>query len=210
MANGSITGTTTAEYLPGDEATYAGSMGGATDEYQSYTSEIYWVPQSVTAFSDKWVAAAKTEPVAVFNQTDAKSYIYLNKDAEFISDYILYHERGHNLGFFHSDGGIMSYDAPDMSKQTVDDITKTIAQQSDGATYISWLDDDLHQFYTKWRDGKISDETLEYVLSQYITDGAEDIYSSGTILNQLQHVPENVQLNRGGLYRNGNDGWMVI
>lgn len=202
------------QYLPQETDKQAGIITGSGGpnypDIDSYKSEIYWVEQDTyPEFSDSWLGAAKVYPTKIFDGKDAISYIFLNESAQFISDFVLYHERGHNLGFKHIDGGIMDYTVPDREIQSTHKTTKEIAEHTDSLSYIQWDERSFRKFYTKWKNNEIWDAAMLYALDQYMNNSTTDIYSNGAVAESLLNIPNDINLFGGGFYRPENSGWKV-
>lgn len=194
---------TTAEISLSDtdrtHATVLAGSGGPNVSFERYYSHIYWVGQNAFAsLPETWLGAATVGP-----KSGQKGEIYLNKNAPFISDYVIYHERGHNLGFTHSDMGIMSYHSPDQISTHIADVTETVVKHSDGVVYIEWDADTRQRFRKLYRQGELSDTAAMYVFGR--ENGEADVWSTGEIAAAVDRDGRDVS--GGGFYTDTNDGW---
>lgn len=162
-------------------------------------SHVYWVEHDVFAdLHENWVGAG----LIGTRDGSHKSVVYLNTDAPYINDYVIYHERGHNLGFVHSDGGIMSYQTPDIYEDGISDPTQSIAESTNGLSYIEWDTDARRQFRERWRNNMLTEDDALYAFGR--RNGQSDIYSNGSVVSGLDNVPDSVKIHSGGFYRHGN------
>jgi hypothetical protein len=160
---------------------------------------LYWVrTDAFETFPETWLGAATVGP-----RSGQKGEIYLNEDAPFISDYVLYHERGHNLGYTHRDGGIMDYHAPDQINNEIADPTKAIATNSDGIEYFEWDSQTRARFRQLYRNGELSDTTAAYIFGRQ--NGQQDVWSTGEMADAVNK--SGVDVSGGGFYTDTNDGW---
>lgn len=198
------------------ELTHAGTLHGSgqpVDAGDTYESRVYWTPQSY--FEDRWgkywVGAGSVGP---HPNEGGHGRIYVNQDNFWVNDYLIYHERGHNLGFRHHDGGLMSYDKPDIDSETLDETTITIAKNSDGLHILNWDDGRIHtlkQLSQAWRDGHISLDDMRYAIRAWRRGASSmELYSDGYLNRQLdtdtaKEVGQYHAFHSGGLYRPLNE-----
>lgn len=194
----------------GAEYTYAGTIHGTEKQSATdYPSHMYWGPADHRSSRQKfWHAAASVGPSFHFNM-DA-GYIVLNKDYNDVTLFVLAHERGHNLGYGHDDGGIMSWEwrETDMIHPT----TRTIAANTDGLELLSWERSPvaLRKLFGAWRQGHITTDDIWYLYRKWKNNPSEDdaeIYPTNEFVNVLQnetvHQGGDINLERS-LLRRGN------
>lgn len=173
----------------------------------TYKSQMYWGPADYR--EDDWIAVASLGP-SPYEDSEA-GHIVFNRDIYPINDYIVYHERGHNLGFRHGDGGIIDYYPDDRMSNVLHETTKKIAHHSDGLHTIEWDGNEIYdflKFYSVWQNGYITTFDIQYIWDKWQeNDRGEDMYSSHYIKKQLKNNDEyENEVNTGGLYRLGNAG----
>jgi hypothetical protein len=127
---------------------------------------------------------------------------------------LLAHERGHNLGFRHSNG-IMSYAPDDADPDTpLADETKTIAEHTDGLEILDWGAGvgTLKTALSLWREGAISLGDLRYCLSRWREGSARDVVCTNEIASGLDTDGLLLSVLTGGIYRPANrdfwDAWL--
>lgn len=186
---------------------YAGAISGSGTPLgvPEYDSKIYWTPSNEVYF-DEWMGAASIGSSTAESGTIGR--IYLNIETPLLNEYLLYHERGHNLGYVHEDGGIMSYDAPDIADDTPAEPTKTIAQNSAGLQTYEWSDPDttIIELLKAWRDGFVTDADLEYAIEQHDDDpSGMEFHGTNELSSEITILHDNpVDIYEGGLYRPQN------
>lgn len=169
-----------------------------------YSSRMFWAPTDAIDI-DGWVAAASIGTSEF--ESGRTGRIYWNSDKKVVTDYLFVHERGHNLGFKHEDGGILSYSAPDAYEAKLSDVTKTIVEHTDGVTAVSWdePDDAVVELLGAWTEGYITNDDLEYAYERHQDDpNGTEIFCTAYLREQLRNVDDEVSINTGGLYRGAN------
>jgi len=191
---------------------YAGTLNGPAGDLVDidgdYESVIYWAPEDRYNWS-MWSAAGSVGP-SVYEDRE-RGRIYLNRDNWWENDYVLYHERGHNLGFYHEDGGIMDYTKPDAEIRGLADTSKQIQQHSDGLKLFDWGNgtSEVKRAIRAWRNGHITTKDVRYCIQQWARGREhQDIYSPGYIKENIENADKwDQNIYTGGLYNERNQSW---
>jgi hypothetical protein len=195
------------------EAGTLGGTGGPVGIDGSYPSKLYWASEDW--FDGPFTIAAATVGPSEMEFGDA-GRIFFNADNFYVSNYVLYHERGHNLGFRHDDSGIMSYGAPDSKFKGLHETTITIKEHSDGLHTLDWSKgtETLERAISLWKNGYITSSDLRYCVNQWQSDAShKDLYSPAHIKKVLKNADRVNHASTGsaniytdGLYRAENTG----
>jgi len=193
-----------------DRAGALAGTGAPVGHSGPYPSVVYWAPPATVA-ADRWVAVASH---GRSEYEDAAGRIYLNRQrVARLSTWVLAHERGHNLGLRHADGGLMDYAAPDIPSDSLDtelaDSTRTVAKHTEGLHLRSWGDREaaLAALVAAWQRGDLTDADMQYVGAEYVAEAdGEVLWSDGSLAAAVDTSPASgeVTVEAGGLYRYGN------
>lgn len=188
------------EYEKAGIMTGTGKPIGLSGEFNS---EMFWGENDLFD-TENWLAAA---PLGQSEYASGNNgAIWLNKSARALTDYTLVHERGHNLGYEHSDDGIMSYESTD-SKLTdeLSDVTRTIAKNTDD---VIIFDKNTKNFYKEalnlWKNEYISSGDLEKVIEK---EKSTETIVTKRITDNIKGSPlDNINTYTGGFYSDYNAG----
>jgi hypothetical protein len=175
---------------------------GNIDVGDPYESRMYWAPQEFLDIN-LWAAAATVGPSV--SENDRHGRVWLNKDNWNVTDYLLLHERAHNLGYEHGEGGIVNYERPDIYTDVpLDDVTKDVVENTDEVHDVVIGDNDsLIDAVSLWRDSLIGNSDISWAVSLWSNDDdvetvyTEDIGSRVTNRDEM----DNGSINTGGYYR---------
>lgn len=192
------------------EITGSGDPVGIDGEY---VSEVYLAERDRFDYSF-WRGVASVGPYQ-----EERGRIWLSESFMTETARLLAHERGHNLGYDHTDGFMLPSN-PDIDPDTeLATESAETAAHTDGLSLCDWSSSDatatLGRMIGDWRAGRLSTGDLGYVLDRWNAGEGRDIYADDTFVDSLdglsEYDDENRRVRAEAVYRPANgdryDAW---